>query len=184
MARQKTPPSAFRSKQVLAERIMALRMELFGSRGGPELARRLGIPTRTWYNYEGGITVPGETLLKIIEVTSVEPKWLLHGTGPRFSAPRDDPSQTMTSSAMKVNAMVASALERDMPASSKVAVCTLLRAALRLLENDGSETSVHDGTPTRPGQIDGQTAGVNLESRFHEWNAPHNGQASGHKTGR
>ena len=182
MARQKTLPSALRTKQLLAERITALRIELFGSRGGPELARRLGIPTRTWYNYEGGITVPGEILLKIIEVTSVEPRWLLHGIGPRFSAPGDDPSETMPSSAMKVNAMVASAAKRDMAESSKVAVCTLLKAALQLLENDQSETSVHDGTPTRPEPVDGQTAAVDLEARFPLRNAPHLGRSSGNGT--
>ena len=36
------------------------------------MARRLGIPVRTWYNYEGGVTVPAEVILKIIELTSVE----------------------------------------------------------------------------------------------------------------
>ena len=45
------------------------------------MARRLGIPVRTWYNYEGGVTVPAEVILKIIELTSVEAGWLLHGEG-------------------------------------------------------------------------------------------------------
>ena len=48
------------------------------------MARRLGIPVRTWYNYEAGVTVPAEVILKIIELTSVEPIWLLHGKGPKF----------------------------------------------------------------------------------------------------
>src|SRR5580704_11670221 len=98
MARRKTPLLTVQSKHALAERIMALRMDLFGARGGPELARRLGIPVRTWYNYEGGITVPGEILLKIIEVTTVNPMWLLHGTGRRFADPSHDPTKTMPSS--------------------------------------------------------------------------------------
>jgi hypothetical protein len=48
------------------------------------MARRLGIPVRSWYNYEEGVTIPGELLLKLIELTSVEPMWLLHGTEPRY----------------------------------------------------------------------------------------------------
>jgi hypothetical protein len=182
MARVKTPPLALRTKQLLAERITALRIELFGARGGPELARRLGIPTRTWYNYEGGITVPGEILLRIIEVTSVEPRWLLHGTGPRFSAPGDDPSEGIPSSTMKINAMVAAAAKRDMAESSKVAVCTLLRAALQLLETEQPETSKQDATPTRPEPVVGQTAAVDLEPRFLDRNAPPFGRSSGNGT--
>ena len=72
MARRKTLPESVRAKLALAERLAALRSELFGDRGGPEMARRLGIPVRTWYNYEGGVTVPAEVILKIIELTSVE----------------------------------------------------------------------------------------------------------------
>ena len=70
-------PESLRAKLALAERLATLRLELFGERGGPEMARRLGIPVRTWYNYEGGVTVPAEVVLKIIELTSVEPVWLL-----------------------------------------------------------------------------------------------------------
>ena len=79
MARRKTLPESVRAKLALAERLAALRSELFGDRGGPEMARRLGIPVRTWYNYEGGVTVPAEVILKIIELTAVEAGWLLHG---------------------------------------------------------------------------------------------------------
>lgn len=42
----------------LAGRLAGLRRELFGDDGGGELARRLGVPARTWSNYEGGVTVP------------------------------------------------------------------------------------------------------------------------------
>src|SRR5215467_11341160 len=84
MARRKTLPESVRAKLALAERLASLRLELFGDRGGPEMARRLGIPVRTWYNYEGGVTVPAEVVLKIIELTSVEPGWLLHGKGSKF----------------------------------------------------------------------------------------------------
>ena len=81
MARRKTLPESVRAKQALAERLGTLRSELFGERGGPEMARRLGIPVRTWYNYEGGVTVPAEVILKIIELTSVDPHWLATGLG-------------------------------------------------------------------------------------------------------
>src|SRR6185437_2133567 len=100
MARRKTLPESVRAKLALAERLASLRSELFGERGGPEMARRLGIPVRTWYNYEAGVTVPAEVILKIIELTSIEPSWLLHGKGPKFrqGAPerRESPSTPMT----------------------------------------------------------------------------------------
>jgi hypothetical protein len=48
------------------------------------MAAWLGVPARSWYNYERGMAIPGTVILKIIVVFSVEPEWLLHGTGPRF----------------------------------------------------------------------------------------------------
>ena len=90
MARRKTLPESVRAKLALAERLGDLRLELFGERGGPEMARRLGIPVRTWYNYEGGVTVPAEVVLRIIELTSAEPMWLLHGHGPKFRNARSE----------------------------------------------------------------------------------------------
>ena len=117
MARRKTLPESLRAKLDLAERLAQLRLELFGERGGPEMARRLGIPVRTWYNYEGGVTVPAEVVLKIIELTAVEPSWLLRGKGPKFRpAGRDDRS--------------------DGPPTMMVGA--LLRTALQLLEGDAS----------------------------------------------
>ncbi|WP_068419908.1 hypothetical protein [Planctomyces sp. SH-PL62] len=83
------------------------------------MARRLGIPVRTWYNYEGGVTVPAEVVLKIIELTSVEPTWLLHGKGPKF---RPSPK-----------------LERgDGSSQPTMMVGALLRTALQLLEGEAS----------------------------------------------
>lgn len=84
MARKKNPPESVRLKSQLAERLRSIRVELYGERGGPELARQLEIPNRTWYNYEIGVTVPAEILLRFLEVTAVEPHWLLHGEGPKF----------------------------------------------------------------------------------------------------
>jgi hypothetical protein len=184
MARRKTPPSTLQTKHVLAERIMALRMDLFGPRGGPELARRLGIPVRTWYNYEGGITVPGEILLKIIEVTSVEPMWLLHGTGPRFSDVRYDPSTATASSAIKAsNSALTSNLMRDLPASSHVAICTLLRAALRLLGGDLAEPPMDDEIPMK---LDGEArpAAIESDGRYMERSLPQASQPAGNGSAR
>lgn len=134
MARRKTLPESVRAKMALAERLASLRSELFGERGGPEMARRLGIPVRTWYNYEAGVTVPAEVILKIIELTSIEPSWLLHGKGPRFRQGMPD--------------------RRDTGAAPATTVGALLRTALQLLEGQVSPERRAPGTAdealTRP----------------------------------
>ncbi len=131
MARRKTLPDSLRAKLALASRLANLRLELFGERGGPEMARRLSIPVRTWYNYEGGVTVPAEVVLKIIELTSVEPAWLLNGKGPKF---RSSGRVELWDSASKPSTTVGA----------------LLRTALQLLEGDetvpGSTMLNGDGT--------------------------------------
>jgi hypothetical protein len=48
------------------------------------LAEALGLPYRTWMNYEEGVNIPGLVLLRFIEVASVEPRWLLTGEGRRY----------------------------------------------------------------------------------------------------
>jgi Peptidase S24-like len=111
MARRKTLPESVRAKLALAERLAALRSELYGDRGGPEMARRLGIPVRTWYNYEGGVTVPAEVILKIIELTSVEAGWLLHGEGPKFRNARPDRSAGGPTSSVTIGALLRTALQ-------------------------------------------------------------------------
>lgn len=84
MARCKSSPEVVRTKCELANRLKEIRTEQYGDRGGPELARRLNLPIRTWYNYETGVTVPSEVLLRFIELTDVEPRWLLHGEGAKL----------------------------------------------------------------------------------------------------
>ena len=76
----------------LSARLREIREELFGARGGPDLARRLNLPARTWYDYETGVTVPAEVLLGFIEQTGAEPHWLLAGEGPKYRRKPDDPS--------------------------------------------------------------------------------------------
>jgi transcriptional regulator with XRE-family HTH domain len=84
VARKKTPPLRVNVKAQISNRLREIRWELFGDHGGPELARRLGLPARTWYNYESGVTVPAEVLLAFIEQTGVNPLWLLAGEGPKY----------------------------------------------------------------------------------------------------
>ncbi|WP_165226941.1 helix-turn-helix domain-containing protein [Aquisphaera insulae] len=84
MARKKTPKVRVHLKASLSRRLREIRQEIFGEHGGPELARRLGLPARTWYNYETGVTVPAEVLLSFIEQTGVNPMYLISGEGPRY----------------------------------------------------------------------------------------------------
>jgi hypothetical protein len=135
MARRKTLPESVRTKLDLAERLAALRLDLYGERGGPEMARRLGIPVRTWYNYEGGVTVPAEVILKIIELTSVEPGWLLRGEGPRLRPARTERAETAASPTLTVGA--------------------LLRTALQLLEDEESIWLKRDASLMDPDRTNG-----------------------------
>jgi hypothetical protein len=77
-------------KASLSRRLRIIRQEIFGEHGGPELARRLNLPARTWYNYETGVTVPAEVLLGFIEQTGANPMWLLNGEGSRYRHSTDD----------------------------------------------------------------------------------------------
>src|ERR1700735_1022618 len=88
MARRENAPHLVKVKCGVAERLRELRTEKFGERGGPDLAGQLGLPVRTWYNYEAGVTVPAEVVLRLIEITGVEASWLLHGTMPQFRDPQ------------------------------------------------------------------------------------------------
>jgi phage repressor protein C with HTH and peptisase S24 domain len=116
----------------LSERLRQVRVELFGERGGSEMARRLGLPIRTWYNYEGGVTVPAEVLLRFMELTAVEPLWLLHGRGPKF---RDLPPPSLEPDS--VEALLRTALHRlerretEDPSSETVSTRLPLRRPLR-----------------------------------------------------
>ena len=123
MARRKNAPESVRVKHGLSERLRSLRTEFYGERGGPDLARTLGIPVRTWYNYENGVTVPAEIILRIVELTSVEPVWLLRGEGPKFRQAATIP-----------------AANRSPDGLAGSPVTTLLRAALERLEEEERST--------------------------------------------
>lgn len=90
MARKKTPKVRVNVKASLSRRLREIRQELFGDHGGPELARRLNLPARTWYNYETGVTVPAEVLLGFIEQTSANPMYLITGEGPKYRRAADE----------------------------------------------------------------------------------------------
>lgn len=90
VARKKTPTVRVNVKADISRRLREIRQELFGEHGGPELARRLNLPARTWYNYETGVTVPAEVLLTFIEETGTNPLWLLSGQGPKYRRGLED----------------------------------------------------------------------------------------------
>jgi hypothetical protein len=91
LARKKTPKLRLNVKASVSRRLREIREEIFGEHGGPELARRLNLPARTWYNYESGVTVPAEVLLDFIEQTGANPLWLLNAQGSRYHHLNDDP---------------------------------------------------------------------------------------------
>src|SRR4051794_36585673 len=69
---------------LLAQRVRAIREDLFGNHGGPLLAEALRLPFRTWLNYEAGCTIPAQVILHFIDITAVHPHWLLTGDGDKF----------------------------------------------------------------------------------------------------
>jgi hypothetical protein len=84
VARKKTSTDRIDRKASISQRLREIRQELHGEHGGPEMARQLGLPARTWYNYESGVTVPAEILLSFIDLTGANPSWLFSGRGPRY----------------------------------------------------------------------------------------------------
>jgi hypothetical protein len=68
----------------LAYRVREVREDLYGEYGAQFLADALELPLRTWANYERGVTIPAEVILKLIVMTRVSPCWLLTGRGPKY----------------------------------------------------------------------------------------------------
>jgi hypothetical protein len=73
-----------RLKSAVGRRLSEIREEKYGPVGAPLLAITLGLPLRTWLNYEAGVTIPGEVLLRFMETSRVDPHWLLTGDGPKY----------------------------------------------------------------------------------------------------
>ncbi len=72
----------------LAHRVRLIREELYGENGGPLLAQEIGVPFRTWVNYEEGCTIPAQAILQFIEITNADPHWLLTGEGEPYRPTR------------------------------------------------------------------------------------------------
>jgi hypothetical protein len=79
----------------LSDRVHEIRLERFGEYGGPMLANAIGLPFRTWMNYEEGVTIPAPVILRFIEVTGASPEWLLKGEGEKYSDRRVEPGQSV-----------------------------------------------------------------------------------------
>ena len=62
--------ATYGSHRVLAERLCRARIAHFGDDGVAELARRLGVPERTWRNYEAGVTMPADVVLRFMALTN------------------------------------------------------------------------------------------------------------------
>jgi hypothetical protein len=77
----------------LSRRVREIRQELYGDDGGAVLAESLRVPSRTWANYESGVVLPAEAILRFIELTGADPHWLLTGEGPRY---HPDPARSRT----------------------------------------------------------------------------------------
>jgi hypothetical protein len=68
----------------LAARVRQTRVALYGENGGPLLAEAMGVPFRKLHGYEIGRRIPAPFILKFIELTRVDPHWLLTGQGSQF----------------------------------------------------------------------------------------------------
>ncbi len=72
----------------LADRLRRIREDLYGLNGGPMLATELKIPYRHWFEFETGTQIPPEILLRFLELTEANPRWLLSGEGEIFRRDR------------------------------------------------------------------------------------------------
>jgi hypothetical protein len=72
----------------ISERVRVVRQDFYGEQGAQFLADALGLPLRTWANYERGVVIPAEVILMLIEMTRVCPGWLLTGRGPKYDHDR------------------------------------------------------------------------------------------------
>ena len=67
-------------------RLREIRIDRFGEHGIPAMAEAMEIPARTWENVEGGVEISGWAVLQLIEISGVNPNWLLTGEGERYRA--------------------------------------------------------------------------------------------------
>ena len=112
MLRQKTAAEVTRARLAIAKRLVALRSELCGEHGSTKMAKWLGVPARSWYSYERGMAIPGLLILKIVVETSVEPMWLLHGTGPKYRPAESHLTDTSSHASMTVSSLLGFAISQ------------------------------------------------------------------------
>jgi transcriptional regulator with XRE-family HTH domain len=67
----------------LADRLRLIRFELYGELGIARMAAGLGVPPKTWANWESGIAPSAMIILRLIEITGIHPLWLLDGREPK-----------------------------------------------------------------------------------------------------
>jgi hypothetical protein len=77
-----------KTRAALTRRICEVREDLYGPHGARSLAEALELPPETWANYEWGVCIPAEVILRFIEVTGADPHWLLTGQGEPYTKPR------------------------------------------------------------------------------------------------
>lgn len=70
----------------LSVQVREIRREMLGEDGVPRMAEAMGLPARTWENYEAGVIIPASVLLKFLEFTGAAPHWLLTGEGDRYAS--------------------------------------------------------------------------------------------------
>jgi len=73
-----------RNSDLLASRVREIRLETFGGEDIANVSQAMNIPARTWEHFENGVLMPAWILLQFIEITGVEPHWLLTGKGERY----------------------------------------------------------------------------------------------------
>ena len=71
-------------KSAIGARLRSIREDLYGNDGELAVADQLGLPLGTWLNYERGVTIPGEVILRYLMLTKAEPLWLLEGQGVKY----------------------------------------------------------------------------------------------------
>ena len=67
-------------QRALSERLRRARVAHFGDDGVADLSRRLGVPERTWRNFEAGVTMPADVVLRFMVLTGVTACDLLQDT--------------------------------------------------------------------------------------------------------
>lgn len=89
--------TSLQSRAGLGRRLRAVREDTYGELGGQVLAHTLQIPLRTWLNYESGVVVPADVVLRLIDVAHVNPHWLLTGEGNRYEERKANAGQNVVS---------------------------------------------------------------------------------------